>query len=100
MAAVKGSKSDLKAVLKTGISHNNPSKILFQAGNPGGHHTINGYYYDCKFNYGTGSFMGLVEDIDNYFAQEDTHHPTAEACDCGGTVMTPEHDFQAATEGY
>jgi len=100
MAAVKGSHSDLKAVLKSGIAHNNPSKLLFQAGNPGSHHTINGYFYDVKFHYGIGSFMGYVEDIEAYFAEEDTHHPMPEACECGGTVMTPEHDFQAATEGY
>jgi hypothetical protein len=53
-----------------------------------------------KFKYGDGSFMGLVEDIENYFSQEDTHHPAEEACDCGGTVMTPEHDFREAQSGY
>jgi hypothetical protein len=29
MAAVKGSKSDLKAVLQTGVKHNTAAKLLF-----------------------------------------------------------------------
>lgn len=74
-AALKGSRSDLKAVLKNNVAHNNPNKLVFQAGNPGGHITVNGYYFDVKFQYGEGSYMGYVEDIEAYFEQEDTHHP-------------------------
>jgi len=75
MAAVKGSRSDLKAVLRGGVSHNAPEKLLFQAGNPGGVTALNGYYEDVKFAYGEGSYFGLVEQIEAHFAEEDTHHP-------------------------
>jgi hypothetical protein len=45
--------------------------------------------------------MGYVEDIENYFEMPDNHHPTDESCQCGGTIMTPEHDFSGAdATGY
>jgi hypothetical protein len=51
-AAVKGSKSSLKTRTKHGIVHNAPKKLNFAAGNPGGSHTVNGYYFNIQFNYG------------------------------------------------
>jgi hypothetical protein len=69
--------------------------LKFVAGNPGGHYTINGYYYDIKFTYGEGSFLPHTEDIEIHL-NEFTSYPSSDDCACGGTVMTPEHNFSGA----
>jgi hypothetical protein len=69
--------------------------LKFVAGNPGGHNTINGLYYDITFNYGEGSFLPHTEDVEIHL-NEFASYPSNDGCDCGGTIMTPEHNFSGA----
>jgi len=41
--------------------------------------------------------MGGAEKIHKHY--KSTSKPKPEACDCGGTVMTPEHDFTKEKKG-
>lgn len=56
-------------------------------------------YYDVRFRYGPDSWLAFTQDVVDYFDNE-INVPEMENCDCGGTIMTPTHDFSAATEGY
>jgi hypothetical protein len=86
VAAVKGSKSDMKVRVLSHVKHNaKPAALKFAAGNPGSQKTVNGYFFDIKFK--PGMYHDLTTEITKYF--EKTAKPLPEKCQCGGTVMTP-----------